>query len=50
LEEGDLKKWNPEVIIPLHCSGREAMCQIKYYFPEKTKLLNCGDSFSFNIK
>jgi len=46
----ELKKWNPELILPLHCSGREAMCQLKSYFPEKTKLLNCGDSFSFNIK
>ena len=46
----ELKKWNPEVIIPLHCSGREAMCQLKSHFPEKTKLLNCGDSFAFDIK
>ena len=46
----ELKKWNPKVIIPLHCSGREAMCQLKLHFPEKTKLLNCGDSFTFNIK
>jgi len=46
----ELKKWNPELIFPLHCSGREAMCQLKSYFPKKTKLLNCGDSFSFNIK
>jgi len=46
----ELKKWNPEVIIPLHCSGREAMYQLKSHFPEKTKLLNCGDSFSFDIK
>lgn len=46
----ELKKWNPEVIIPLHCSGREAMYQLKSHFPGKTKLLNCGDSFSFNIK
>ena len=46
----ELKKWNPEVIIPLHCSGRKAMCQLKSHFPEKTKLLNCGDSFNFDIK
>jgi len=46
----ELKKWNPEVIIPLHCSGREAMYQLKSHFPEKTKLLNCGDSFAFDIK
>jgi len=46
----ELKKWNPEVIIPLHCSGKEAMCQLKSHFPEKTKLLNCGDSFTFDIK
>lgn len=46
----ELKKWNPEVIIPLHCSGRKAMCQLKYHFPEKTKLLNCGDSFAFDVK
>lgn len=46
----ELKKWNPEVIIPLHCSGREAMYQLKSHFPEKTKLLNCGDSFTFDIK
>jgi len=43
----ELRKWNPEVIIPLHCSGREAMCQLKANFPEKTKLLSCGDSFTF---
>lgn len=46
----ELKKWNPEIILPLHCSGREAMCQLKSNFPEKTKLLNCGDSFAFDIK
>jgi len=46
----ELKKWNPEVIIPLHCSGREAMYQLKSHFPEKIKLLNCGDSFAFDIK
>jgi len=46
----ELKKWNPEVIIPLHCSGREAIYQLKSHFPEKTKLLNCGDSFTFDIK
>jgi 7,8-dihydropterin-6-yl-methyl-4-(beta-D-ribofuranosyl)aminobenzene 5'-phosphate synthase len=46
----ELKKWNPEVIIPLHCSGKEAMYQLKSHFPEKTKLLNCGDSFAFDIK
>jgi 7,8-dihydropterin-6-yl-methyl-4-(beta-D-ribofuranosyl)aminobenzene 5'-phosphate synthase len=45
-----LKQWNPEVIIPLHCSGREAMCALKNHFPENTKLLNCGDSFSFQIE
>jgi 7,8-dihydropterin-6-yl-methyl-4-(beta-D-ribofuranosyl)aminobenzene 5'-phosphate synthase len=45
-----LKQWNPEVIIPLHCSGREAMCALKNHFPENTKLLNCGDSYSFQIE
>jgi len=46
----ELKKWEPEVIIPLHCSGREAMCDLKHAFSEITRLLNCGDSFSLQIK
>jgi 7,8-dihydropterin-6-yl-methyl-4-(beta-D-ribofuranosyl)aminobenzene 5'-phosphate synthase len=45
-----LQQWNPEVIIPLHCSGREAMCALKNHFPDNTKLLNCGDSYSFQIE
>jgi 7,8-dihydropterin-6-yl-methyl-4-(beta-D-ribofuranosyl)aminobenzene 5'-phosphate synthase len=46
----ELQKWNPEVIIPLHCSGREAMCELKKSFPENTKLLSCGDSFLLPIE
>jgi 7,8-dihydropterin-6-yl-methyl-4-(beta-D-ribofuranosyl)aminobenzene 5'-phosphate synthase len=46
----ELKKWKPEMIIPLHCSGREAMCELRNHFPENTKLLNCGDSFSLQIE
>ena len=46
----ELKKWDPEVIIPLHCSGREAMCALKSYFPKRTKLFSCGDSFSLPIE
>ncbi len=46
----ELQKWNPEVIIPLHCSGREAMCALKNYFPKRTKLFSCGDSFSLPIE
>jgi len=45
----ELKKWDPEVILPLHCSGKEAMCQLMLHFPKKTKLLNCGDIFTFEI-
>ena len=45
----ELDKWNPEVIIPLHCSGRDAMCQLRSHFPKKTKLLECGNSLSFTI-
>ncbi len=46
----ELKKWNPEVIIPLHCSGKEAMCEFKNHFSNNTKLLNCGDSFSIQME
>lgn len=45
-----LKKWKPKVIIPLHCSGREAMCELRNHFPENTKLLSCGDSFSLQVE
>ncbi|MFW5872834.1 MAG: MBL fold metallo-hydrolase [bacterium] len=43
----ELEKWEPEFIIPLHCTGIEAICQLKAHFKEKTKILSCGDSFSF---
>ena len=43
-----LKKWKPNIIIPLHCSGMEAMITFKNNFPENTRFLNCGDSFSLN--
>jgi len=45
----ELEKWNPEILLPLHCSGKEAMCQLRDNFPGSTKLLNCGDSFTFEI-
>jgi 7,8-dihydropterin-6-yl-methyl-4-(beta-D-ribofuranosyl)aminobenzene 5'-phosphate synthase len=46
----ELKKWNPKIIIPLHCSGKEAMCEIKNHFSANTKLLSCGDYFSFQVE
>jgi len=41
----ELKKWKPEIIIPLHCSGLESTYYLKSTFGEKVKLLACGDSW-----
>jgi 7,8-dihydropterin-6-yl-methyl-4-(beta-D-ribofuranosyl)aminobenzene 5'-phosphate synthase len=40
----ELHKQNPEIIIPLHCSGTDETALLKSEFGDKVKLSVCGDS------
>jgi 7,8-dihydropterin-6-yl-methyl-4-(beta-D-ribofuranosyl)aminobenzene 5'-phosphate synthase len=39
-----LHKYNPDIIIPLHCSGREETILLKSEFRDKVRLSGCGES------
>jgi len=39
----ELKKWNPRLIIPLHCSGMTATAMLWNVFGKKVKFLGAGD-------
>lgn len=45
----ELKKVDPEIIIPLHCSGVEETALIKSEFGEKVNLSVCGDSYCLDM-
>ena len=44
----NLKKINPDIVIPLHCTGFEAVNRIYNTFKDRVKLLNVGDRFTLN--
>jgi 7,8-dihydropterin-6-yl-methyl-4-(beta-D-ribofuranosyl)aminobenzene 5'-phosphate synthase len=44
----ELHKWDPDIIIPLHCSGREETVLLKSEFGDKVQLSVCGDSLELD--
>ena len=44
----NLKKLDPDIIIPLHCTGFTAVNRIYNTFKDRVKLYNVGDRFTLN--
>ncbi len=44
----NLKKLDPEIIIPLHCTGFHAINKMFSQFKDKLRLFNVGDQFILN--
>jgi len=44
----NLKKINPDLLIPLHCTGFTAVHHMFNIFKDRVRLLNVGDRFSIN--
>lgn len=44
---GKMADLQMEAIIPMHCTGMEAICEMKSHFGDRCLLLNAGDQMSF---
>lgn len=46
---GNLKRINPQFIVPLHCTGFEAIDMMFRRFKNRVKLFNVGDTFDLDV-
>jgi 7,8-dihydropterin-6-yl-methyl-4-(beta-D-ribofuranosyl)aminobenzene 5'-phosphate synthase len=45
----ELKALDPDVVIPMHCSGRALLAGVAREMPDKLALSNTGSRFTFGV-
>ena len=45
----ELKSLDPDVVIPMHCTGRAFTAKIAQEMPERLVLANTGSRFTFGV-